>query len=271
MITINANTKISVILKAHPDALDAIVSIAPKKFNKLRNPLLRKLMASRTSINMASKVGGCTVNDFFEKLKPLGFVIDNETSAENEVKETVLPDFMKEVNPKNILDLDVRPILEEGKDPMNTILKKTKEMETYQVLKLINSFEPTPLIQLLENKGYETYTEIAGEDLVHTYFFKSEKVRGADAEIKKSEGGAWEEMKQQYDGKLTTVQVGALEPPLPMLTILEALDNLPEGNALYVYHKRIPVFLLPELKDRGFDYRINEIEEGNVHLFIFKE
>lgn len=75
MNTINANTKIAAILKQHPDALEAIISISPK-FNKLRNPLLRKLMASRASISMASKIGGCSVNDFFEKLQPLGFVID---------------------------------------------------------------------------------------------------------------------------------------------------------------------------------------------------
>lgn len=58
--------------------------------------------------------------------------------------------------------------------------------------------------------------------------------------------------------------------PMPMLTILELLENLPEDNALYVYHKRIPVFLLPELADRKLDYRIMEISEGEVHLLIFK-
>jgi len=75
-MTINANTKIAAILKQHPDALDAIVSISPK-FEKLRNPLLRKIMAGRTSLAMASKIGGCSVNDFFVKLQPLGFEIDS--------------------------------------------------------------------------------------------------------------------------------------------------------------------------------------------------
>ncbi|RYZ25802.1 MAG: DUF2249 domain-containing protein, partial [Chitinophagaceae bacterium] len=56
----------------------------------------------------------------------------------------------------------------------------------------------------------------------------------------------------------------------PMLAILEALDHLPNETALYVYHKRIPVFLLPELAQKGFEYRIKEINEGEVHLLIFK-
>ena len=58
--------------------------------------------------------------------------------------------------------------------------------------------------------------------------------------------------------------------PLPMLTILDELEKLPNGNALYVYHKRIPVFLLPELQERKFEYRIKEISDGEVHLLIFK-
>lgn len=58
--------------------------------------------------------------------------------------------------------------------------------------------------------------------------------------------------------------------PLPMLTILDELEKLPQTDALYVYHKRIPVFLLPELKDRKFEFRIKEISDGEVHLLIFK-
>jgi hypothetical protein len=59
--------------------------------------------------------------------------------------------------------------------------------------------------------------------------------------------------------------------PLPMHTILEALETLPLGKALFVYHKRIPVFLLPELEQQGFNYRIQEISDAEVHLLIYKD
>ena len=77
-MTINSNTKIGSILKARPDALEVIISLSPK-FEKLRNPFIRKMMANRTSIDAASKIAGCKVNDFFEKLQPLGFEIDTTT------------------------------------------------------------------------------------------------------------------------------------------------------------------------------------------------
>ena len=94
-MTINPATKISALLKAHPDALDTIVSIAPK-FERLRNPLLRKLMAGRTTIAMAAKIGKCSVEEFFEKLKPLGFEIDKDAKIEEEVQQG-MPLFLQKV------------------------------------------------------------------------------------------------------------------------------------------------------------------------------
>ena len=58
MKSINANTKIAHLIKAHPDAMEAIISIIPK-FESLRNPELRKEMAGRTSIAIASGIAGC--------------------------------------------------------------------------------------------------------------------------------------------------------------------------------------------------------------------
>lgn len=268
MNTINANTKIAAILKQHPDALEAIISISPK-FNKLRNPLLRKLMASRASISMASKIGGCSVNDFFEKLQPLGFVIDKTIAVEEKQQQNIVPDFMKNITAENTVELDVRSILDAGKDPFNLILEKVNQLQPKQILKLINSFEPVPLIQLLGKQGFETYSEIINENLVFTYFFKSEKVKNSKPEIKNANQN-WEETLKKFEGKLKNIDVRPLEMPLPMLTILDELEKLPNGNALYVYHKRIPVFLLPELQERKFEYRIKEISDGEVHLLIFK-
>ena len=90
---INAATKIATLLKHHPDALETIVSISPK-FEKLRNPLLRRLLAGRTSIAMASRIGGCKVRDFFEQLKPLKFEVE-ELPPEKSYGAAVLPDFLR--------------------------------------------------------------------------------------------------------------------------------------------------------------------------------
>ena len=144
MKTINANTKIATLIKAHSDALEAIVSISPK-FTKLRNPILRKVIAGRTSIAMAAKIGGCKVEDFFNKLQTLGFKIDSNTAVDAE--ETVvntLPKFMQEIKPEQIIELDVRPVIDAGKDPLSEIVQTVKSLYNGKVLKIINRCETTP-------------------------------------------------------------------------------------------------------------------------------
>ena len=75
----------------------------------------------------------------------------------------------------------------------------------------------------------------------------------------------------RFNGRLETIDVRNLEMPLPMHSIMEALESLPAAKALFVYHKRIPVFLLPELEEQKFSYRIREISEGEVNLLIYKD
>lgn len=268
MKIINLNTKIGYLLKQNPKALDAIVSISPK-FNKLKNPLLRKLMAPRTSISMASKIGGCSINDFFDKLEPLGFNVDRNAKLNENETETNIPEFMKNLQEDKLVEFDVRKMLEAGEDPLFPIREKVRDLPTGSILKLINTFEPIPLMELLGKQGYESYSKIAGEDLVYTYFYKSDKVKVTDSQ-KQENNEDWDSILNKFDGKLIEIDVRHLEMPMPMLTILDALDNLPKDTALFVFHKRIPVFLLPELQDRNYDYRIKEISDGNVNLLIFK-
>ncbi|MCO6483999.1 MAG: DUF2249 domain-containing protein [Flavobacteriales bacterium] len=271
MLKIDANTKISHLLRENPDALEAIVGLSPK-FTKLRNPLLRKLMASRTTIGMASKIGGCKPEDFFAKLRPLGFEVNTEEEevAEEALEAAPMPAFMKQLKPTDVVDLDVRPILNAGQDPFNLILKQVGGLAPGQALKIINDFDPIPLVQLLEKRGFETYGEVLDGGIFHTYFFKGDEVRMGSAKAERRSAD-WEEKLKHYEGRMKEIDVRALEMPLPMMTILEELDQLPAGHALYVNHKRIPMFLLPELEDRKFDYRSWEIEEGNVKMLIFSK
>jgi len=268
MIKINANTKISALLKAHPQALDAIISIS-SKFNKLKNPLLRKLMASRTSIAMASKIGGVQVADFFEKFKSLGFEIDETIAEKKTNNKSNLPIFIQHISKENIKELDVRPVINSGNDPFNIILNSVKQLQKGDVLKLINSFEPAPLIPILNKQGFEAFVEHESSEVVNTYFYKINETEINSPDLTNNEED-WQSIIEKYSNNLVTIDVRNLEMPLPMLTILEEIEKIPNYKALYVYHKRIPVFLLPELKERNFDYRTKEITDGEVHLLIFK-
>ena len=269
---INSNTKIATLIKQHPEALEAIISISPK-FEKLRNPLLRKVIAGRTSITMASKMGGCTADDFFNKLQPLGFEVDTSATAKDDTvaEKKPAPQFFKNMQQDDIVELDVRPLIETGKDPLSIIMKQVKELKAGEVLKIINSFEPTPLMHLLGKQGFESYSEIISDEEINTYFHNKMDKPLIVETTNKQWLENWDETLNRFKENLQTIDVRELQMPMPMHTILEALETLPAGKALFVYHKRIPVFLLPELEEQKFSYRIKEINNAEVHLLIYKD
>lgn len=62
-----------------------------------------------------------------------------------------------------------------------------------------------------------------------------------------------------------------LSPPEPMLRILDALEKLPAGEQLIAQMDRRPVFLFPELEERGFAYDIKQQPEGWFLLTIQRQ
>lgn len=270
-MTINANTKIAAILKHHPDALETIVAISPK-FVKLRNPMLRKVIAGRTSLSMASKLGGCKIEDFYQALAPLGFVPDRTSPIAVETPETKTePPFMHLADPDKFVNLDVRAEIESGNDPFQLIMKNVKMLPPGHVLNIINSFEPTPLIHMLAKKGFESYSKVISDEQVNTYFYKKEEKSLAHSDEKNNYAEGWDTIMNRFEGNLEKIDVRDLPMPLPMHAILDALETLPLDKALYVSHKRIPVFLLPELEAQNFHFRIKEISESEVYLLIYKD
>jgi uncharacterized protein (DUF2249 family) len=61
-----------------------------------------------------------------------------------------------------------------------------------------------------------------------------------------------------------------LGPPEPMIRILDALPTLGEGQELIARNDRDPIFLYPELKNRGFEYETSQLEDGSFRIRIWK-
>lgn len=80
----------------------------------------------------------------------------------------------------------------------------------------------------------------------------------------------FDQLLAKYEDKLIKIDVSGMEMPLPMNTILEKLSVLPAGNALFVCHKKVPVYLLPHLHDLGFEYLIQEENTGKISMLIYK-
>lgn len=59
-----------------------------------------------------------------------------------------------------------------------------------------------------------------------------------------------------------------LEPPMPMVRTLEALEELPAGEVLTIHNDRVPIYLFPHLVERGAAYRVHEQEDGSARVEI---
>lgn len=173
----------------------------------------------------------------------------------------------------NLVSLDVRPILESGIDPFKVIMEAIQELKKEETLKIINTFEPIPLINKLEKKGYKSWTERPEEGVVHTFFKlgNGSKKSGSIDSVAETSEPTFDDKLKYFEGKLKIIDVRYLEMPEPMTTILQEIELIPKGNALFVEHKKVPQFLLPELKARNFEILYKKQSEEHLQLLIFKQ
>jgi len=67
------------------------------------------------------------------------------------------------------------------------------------------------------------------------------------------------------------LDVSQLEPPEPMTAILDALDELPSGGFLYVYHSREPFLLYNVLQKMDMKWLTRCDNDGMFHIVIWPE
>jgi hypothetical protein len=168
-MNITPETKIGKLLEYYPQLEDELISISPA-YSKLKNPILRKTVGKVASLRQVAEVGEIPVADLINRLrKHVGiceeFVADNKTA-----KNAEKPDWIK--SDKTAKTLDARPIIESGGHPLEPVMKELAELENDQIYELITPFVPSPLLDVVRNKGYQVWSETAGDNLVKNYFVK---------------------------------------------------------------------------------------------------
>lgn len=269
---INSKTRISAIINEKKQAIETIASIN-SHFTKLRNPILRKLLASRVTVEDAARIGNCSVELLLGKLEAIGFELEIADTTTSDATPIKWPQEIEEAIRKGcVVELDVRESISKGVDPFVLITEKLSAIPSGNVLLVINSFEPVPLIKIVEKRGSLTAVEVR-EGVVYTYITRSANARTGKGSIPFLKSATPEELQNDADlfvGRIKEIDVREMEMPLPMVTILEELSLLPANWALYVHHKKVPQYLLPELEERLFAVRFYVVGENDVKLLIWK-
>lgn len=265
---ISKDTKVSTVIRYNPEAVEVIASVN-KHFSKLRNPVLRKLLAPRVSLSEAAKIGKCDVQLLLQRLETIGFQIENNDQLQ--VEEMVLIETNTGITENAAVTLDVTPILEQGEDPFNQIMEAVNRLAANEQLCVISPFEPIPLIRILRKKGIAAKT-VQQMNNYHTYLTKqsSPEIPGNDRqEVSLLSANVFREKALTLGRQLVLIDVRNLEMPLPMINVLNALQELSNDQALLVQHSKIPHYLLEELKERNFEALLAETTDKEIHLLIF--
>ena len=119
--------------------------------------------------------------------------------------------------------------------------------------------------------GYTSNVE-RKDNIIHTFFKKDlgESVKKKKEHVYKSDPDEFAKSFASFGDKVKTLDVRHLEMPEPMVTILKEIETIEPDSVLFVEHKKIPQFLLPELEERNYSVIANEINEHHTQLLIFK-
>ena len=155
--------------------------------------------------------------------------------------------------------LDVRPILASGRDPFTDIMAAVGGLPAGKRLKILNSFEPVPLPRA-RRQGLRPRDDARRGNIRDRVL---QKGRGRDGPRPiRSLGPA------RRGGGVVEIDVRGLEPPEPMVKILETLNTLPPGARLVVHHHRDPALLYDKLDARGYRAKTEKIDEGHYLVTI---
>ena len=149
---------------------------------------------------------------------------------------------------------DVRDELARGGEPFARIMAAVSGLGPDDALVLRAPFEPVPLYAVLGRRGFAHWTERDAPDDWTVWFW-----RDAGRDMPPA---------PHASAPPSTLDVRGLEPPQPMVLVLERLESLAAGETLEVLHERRPLFLYPQLEARGFAHQTDEPAAGVVRLRI---
>jgi uncharacterized protein (DUF2249 family) len=160
-----------------------------------------------------------------------------------------------------IITLDVRDEINQGREPFGKIMGTVARLRPDEKLRLIAPFEPLPLYSVLAKRGYSHASkqlESGDWEVVFTPGDGQKTEAKHDTSAAASSGVGTAKPSSYVD-----LDARGLEPPQPMVKILEALATLPADAGLRAQTDRRPMHLFAHLEERGFISETAEQTDGS--------
>jgi uncharacterized protein (DUF2249 family) len=173
-----------------------------------------------------------------------------------------------------IVTLDVREDLRNGREPFSKIMSTVAALRVDEQLRLIVPFEPVPLFDVMMRRGFvhDAWPIESGDwEVLFTRDTRDLPANDGRPEAPRpNESLAREPVLRSSELAMETMEVDArgLEPPEPLVVILEAAAALPSGAKLCARTDRRPIHLYSRLEEHGFIAETTEQPDGTFLTHI---
>jgi len=152
---ITPQTMVSDLLENYPELEDKLIEISPI-FKKLKNPILRKTVSKVATLKQAATIGNVQIGFLINQLREAAG-LGNINVKDDNLQRQAKPNWANKINVK--IEYDAFIDLENGIHPAGKVTKQVHDINCNELYLLITPFVPAPLIQMVEEKGYEVYTD----------------------------------------------------------------------------------------------------------------
>ena len=268
-MVILAKTKLIDAINEYPDLKNILSEISPK-FKKIKNPVIFRLVSKWATFSDIAKMGKLSICELLHK-------VNRVVGTEKELFASA-PECIKEIGVEKIgKDIVEKMVAEERKKPewiekasqtivydvrdrddffLDEILNAVKTLEYGQVLRVINNFEPNPLVNILEESGYETFLDEESIEKFSLYV-------NAKGNILKEN---WVNKRDDFE-KLDVR--GWKEDPFS--TIIKLANDLPPGKGFKLVQFFKPTPLINLIEPMGFETYIEQKSSFEYHIYFFKK
>lgn len=266
-----AADRVSDVFTRHPDAelrLIAAFEAHSAHFHALRNPLTRRVMTRLVTVEQAARIASVPVALLLLDLnRAAGLDAGAEVEAPMTDPLVHAPDrpnvpadgaAAPPLLPGETVELDVREDLRQGREPFSRIMAAVAGLREGQTLLLRATFEPVPLFTVMAKRGFAHRAEQLAADDWRVWFFRAPVPPPPDHGVREVAPPDVSAAAIGAGSDDVVLDVRGLEPPEPLVRTLEALEQLPPGRRLVQVNVRVPQHLLPMLRERGFDYALEQ-------------
>lgn len=166
--------------------------------------------------------------------------------------------------------VDVREDIRNGRNPFSKIMNAASRLRAGEQLRLIAPFEPVPLVHVLTRQGFQHRAQSNATGDWEVLFERQPTAQPVET----SSTGEPEQPRRPakaLSNQKIEIDARGLEPPLPMIKILESLGTLPMEAALCARTDRRPIHLYAQLEERGFAAQTEEQSDGSFLTLITRQ